>query len=118
MSRRRRSGTLGSIVAPQPGQDGFSRGDGFADAHLEFDIRRKEHVHSRSELHEADPLAEADALPFLDPADDPPREDADHLSEDDRGAAGVDPDFVELVLVRARNDRPPSGIPVLESTAI
>ena len=69
---------------------------------LELDLRREEHVHPRSELHQADPFAEADALPFLDPADDAPREDADDLAEDDRRAVGVDPDFVELVLARAR----------------
>ena len=62
-------------------------------------VRREEHVHPRSELHQADPLAPADALPFLDPADDAPREHADDLAEDDRRAVGIDPDFVELVLV-------------------
>ncbi len=76
--------------------------DCLADLDLELDLPWEEHVHARAELHQADPLAETDALPFLDAADDAPGEDADDLAEHDRRAVGIDPDFVELVLVRAR----------------
>ena len=38
--------------------------------------------------------------PRFDAADDPPRQHADDLAEDDRPAVALDPDLVQLVVVR------------------
>ena len=68
--------------------------------HLQLGVRRQEDVHARSEFHQADPLAAFELLPFADAAHDPPREDADDLPDDDGLAVVVDPDLVQLVVVR------------------
>ncbi len=58
----------------------------------------------------------ASTSPSLYPADDPPGQDAHHLPEHDGASRVIDPDFVQLVVVRAgvvRRQEPPR--PVLDS---
>ena len=87
-------------VGPRPGEHRFAADDSLSDRHEDLVPRRQEDVHPRSELHEADPLAALHDLAFVDAADDAPGENADDLAEDDRPAVAVDPDLVELVVVR------------------
>src|SRR5829696_8252244 len=83
-SRRRRSGRLLSTLATEHGEHRHAADHPLAYVRLEDSGPRQEDIHARSELHQADPLAAFDVLALTDAADDPPRQDADHLTNDDR----------------------------------
>ena len=61
---------------------------------------REKDVHARSEPHQADAFAAFEHLTFADPTHDPARQDSNHLPEHDGLSVVVDPDFIQLVVVR------------------
>ena len=63
-------------------------------------VERQEHVHARTELHQADALAPRDDIARFDAAHDAARQQADDLAEDERPSVALDPQLVQLVVVR------------------
>src|SRR3954465_2678236 len=101
-SRRRRGRTvLSGTAAPKRREDRLAANHTISDTNPQDRIVRQEHIHTRSESHEPDPLAAIEDLPFLHAADDPPGKDSYDLAEYDRAAVVIDPDLVQLVLVRS-----------------
>ena len=70
--------------ALQPREHRLAADDVLADRDAQFCARRQEHVHPRSEFHQPDALAALELVALGDAADDPARQHADDLPEDDR----------------------------------
>src|SRR4051794_32537441 len=93
-------GTTSSAGGGPARDDGLAAPHPLPLRHRERALRRQEDVHPRAELHQAHALAGGQPLAGSGAGDDPPRQDADDLTEDDRPVTVPQPELGALVPVR------------------